>query len=99
MTTSGTPEASPDTRYLAECFWPGVREHDVETAAARLATGRPAVSDPAVACEGWILAPADEVVFFLFRAASGERVRWACEQALIGAERVIEVRSTLTPRG
>ena len=96
MTRSTRTAAPATSRYLAECFWPGVREPDVEAAAARLARGvASGGSDPELACEGWILAAGDEVVFFLFRATSGESVRRVCEQAAIGAERVIEVRATV----
>ncbi len=99
MTSSGHVAEPAVSRYLAECFWPGVRERDVESAAARLDAGIDTrTPSQAVRCEGWILVSADEVVFFLFHAVSDESVRTACEQAAIGAERVIEVRSTVTAR-
>ena len=86
------------TPYPAECFWPDVREDEVESAAARLAQGAATADDgPRLVFAGSLLVRQDEVVFFLFRAASDARVRDACLRAGIKVERVMEVASTAIP--
>jgi hypothetical protein len=74
--------------FVVECFWPDVRQAQIDEAAVRL---REVASegDP-VAFTGSIFIPGDEVVFYLFEGDSEDAVRDACETAAIGFERVVE---------
>jgi hypothetical protein len=88
-----------ETSYMAECFWPDVREAAVQQAAERLrlSTGELRSAGTVVELTGTILVPGDEVVFYLF-TGSAEAVREACEQAQIPFERIVEsVHARLAP--
>jgi hypothetical protein len=88
-----------ETSYMAECFWPDVREAAVQQAAERirLSTAQLTSAGTVVELTGTILVPGDEVVFYLF-TGSPEAVREACERARIPFERIVEsVRSTPQP--
>ena len=75
--------------YVVECFWPGVRESDLEELDARIA----AAAGADVRYQGSILMRADEVVLCLF-TGSETAVRAVAEQAPIPFERILEsVRS------
>lgn len=78
---------------MAECFWPGVTEREVENAGARSGrTARKARSagDPARYL-GSILVPTDEIAFFLFEATSLEAATEVSRGAGIPFERILEV--------
>jgi nickel-dependent lactate racemase len=80
--------------YVAECFWPDLRQDVVDEAAERV---RKSVAGLAgVELTGTILMPEDEVVFFLFDGDSAEAVRQACELAHVRYERVVESVRTST---
>jgi uncharacterized protein DUF4242 len=80
-----------EPEYLAECFWPGVREAELRalderahaSAAALSADGRP------VRYMGSLLMRRDEVVLCLF-AGAPEAVREAAEQAEVPFDRIVE---------
>ena len=80
-----------EAEYLAECFWPGVREAELralderaQAAAAGIsAQGRP------VRYLGSLLMRKDEVVLCLF-AGSPDAVREAAEQAEMPFDRIVE---------
>jgi hypothetical protein len=80
-----------EAEYLAECFWPGVREAELRalderarvSAAGISAQGRP------VRYLGSLLMRKDEVVLCLF-AGSPEAVREAAEQAEMPFDRIVE---------
>jgi hypothetical protein len=78
--------------YLVECYSPGVREDDVESAAARAAAvcEQLRADRVLVAYEGAILVPGDEVVLHLFTADSPDLVRAASERAALPFERILE---------
>jgi hypothetical protein len=92
---------------MAECFWPDVREEEVEQGAGRIRRSAAELSRAGAEVEltGIILVPGDEIVFYLFDGDSVEVVREACERAEIPFERVVEsVRGTVpsddaTPHG
>jgi len=76
--------------YVAECFWPGVQESDLEKLDARAAT---AITELAAAGEdvrylGSMLMRGDEVVLCLF-AWSESAVRAAAERAAVPYERIL----------
>lgn len=83
--------------FIAECFWPGVNEHDLslldERAAASTDALRRAGAD--VRYLGSILMPTDEVVLFRFEG-DPDAVRNAAEQAQIPFERILA--ATESPR-
>ena len=85
MGDGGTPS------FMAECFWPDVREELVEEAAARVQRGVDDLSRRGmpITFVGTILVPEDETVFYLFERASAETVREACERAAIPVGRVV----------
>jgi Nickel responsive protein SCO4226-like len=80
-----------EAEYLAECFWPGVREAELRalderaraSAAGISAQGRP------VCYLGSLLMRKDEVVLCLF-AGSPDAVREAAEQAEMPFDRIVE---------
>jgi hypothetical protein len=77
--------------YLAECFWPDVRQELVELAAQRIRQSAAELtrSGAEVQLAEAILLPGDEVVFYLFNGDAAS-VRAACERADVPFERVIE---------
>ncbi len=85
---------SPTERkgYVAECFWPGVRAADVQSAEARARDSVAALTreGEGIAYLGALLFPGDEVVFFEFDAVSMETVRRASEHAGLPFERIVE---------
>ena len=82
--------------YLAECFWPGVREADLRQLDNRV---HAVVADLARSGEqvrylGSLLMCGDEVVLCLFEGAE-QTVREAAQRAQVPFERILEtVRST-----
>ena len=78
--------------YVAECFWPDLRQDVVDEAAERIRESLVEVSG--VELTGTILMPEDEVVFFLFDGGSAEVVRQACDRAQLSYERVVESVTT-----
>jgi hypothetical protein len=74
--------------YVAECFWPDLRQDVVDEAAERVRESAAALAG--VELTGTILMPEDEVVFFLFDGDSADAVREACERARVPFERVVE---------
>ena len=81
--------------YLVECYSPGVRSDDVESAAARTASACVQLRAGGVYVEygGAILVPGDEVVLHLFSSDSEAAVRAASEQAALPFERILETVS------
>lgn len=81
-----------EATHLVECFWPDVREAQVDEAAERirdsLATLR--ADRQAVRFAGSILIPGDEVVFYLFESESTDAVREVCERAAVPLERIVD---------
>ena len=78
-------------RYLAECYWPGVRE---ETLAEKVARADAAVSQlrrqgHQIELRGTILVRTDETVFCLFDGQESD-VRTAGELAGLPFERILE---------
>ena len=93
------PRGQVETTYMAECFWPDVREAAVQQAAERIRLSAAELTSAGTAVEltGTILVPADEVVFYLF-TGSAEAVHEACDRAQIPFERIVEsLRSTPPP--
>lgn len=78
--------------YLVECYSPGVRRADVESAARRAAAVSEELrhSGTPVDYTGAILLPGDEVVLHLFSSESEQGVREASERAAIAFERILE---------
>lgn len=85
--------ASSDRKrsYLVECYWPGVSEASLATAArrVRLAAAELRRHGHDVAFLSSILVPADETVFCLFEGCETD-VRAVSEQAGMPFERVLE---------
>jgi len=74
--------------YFVECYWPGVREHDVADAVERLAR-EPAGEEPVALVES-ILVPADEIVLCVFEGPSVEAVRASAHGCGLPAERIVD---------
>jgi hypothetical protein len=69
--------------FAAKCYWPGVTEDDVESAALRLPPDRQ------VAYLGSLLFPGDALVLCLFEADGDSVVKAASEKAGFPCERVM----------
>ena len=64
------PETTAATSYIVECFWPDVRDDQVERAGGAARSAQQLSGEgTAVAYTGSILVPEDEIVFFLFEGA------------------------------
>jgi hypothetical protein len=75
------------SQFVAECFWPGVDEADLERLDARVRSAL-AMSE-GVRYRGSMLMPEDEVVFCFFDGPSAEAVRAVAERARVPLERVV----------
>ena len=83
--------------YVAECFWPGVREEDLRDLDRRIDASVLAVTgggEP-VRCLGWLLVVDDEVVLVIFEGPVGP-VRRVAEDAGIPVGRIL--RAAHAPR-
>jgi len=76
------------SRFLVECFWPGVTRELVEAANARARTA--ALHSASLRFLGSLLVPGDEVVLFQFTAASSEDVVRTSREAELPFDRVAE---------
>jgi hypothetical protein len=87
------------SEYVAECFWPGVREDDLSALDQRVAAVVAKLSgggEP-IGYLGSILMRGDDVVLCLFRGAEAT-VRNAAAQAEIPFERILEAALTVGAR-
>jgi Protein of unknown function (DUF4242) len=77
--------------YLAECFWPGVRERELRELdeRARAASAEVCGTGQPVRYLGSLLMRADEVVLCLFEG-SPQAVREAAERAKVPFDRIVE---------
>jgi len=78
--------------FLVECYSPGVRRDDVESATQRTAAACEQLRADGifVEYEGAIFVPGDEVVLHLFNSDSAGAVRKASERAALPFERILE---------
>lgn len=85
------PTAGPRA-FVAECFWPGVKDADIEAADARARLSAQALAHDGnpVTYLGSVLFPSDEVVFFEFSSLSADIVRRVSELAAIPFARIVE---------
>jgi hypothetical protein len=83
------------SEYLAECFWPGVRESDLHEMDQRAMTiaAELSVGGDAVRYLGSLLMREDEVVLCRFEG-SMEAVRLVVERAAIPFERIVEAAAS-----
>jgi hypothetical protein len=84
-------ERVAESEYVAECFWPGVREDDLSALDERVAgvvAGLSENGEP-IRYLGSILMRGDEVVLCLFEG-SEPMVRLAAAQAEVPFERILE---------
>jgi hypothetical protein len=73
--------------YAAKCYWPGVRQADVERSVARLGGVR---HRDEVAYRGSLLFCDDDLVLCLFEGSSRTAVKRVSERAGIPCERVMD---------
>lgn len=79
--------AARASEYVAECFWAGVREEDLEELDARVrASVRP---EDGVRYRGSLLMREDEVVFCFFEGPSLEAVEEVAQRAGVPFERIV----------
>lgn len=76
--------------YVAECFWAGVREDDLDRLDERVHAALAASGD--VRYGGSMLMPEDEVVFCFFEASSESAIRTVAAQAGVPFARIVESR-------
>ena len=89
--------SSSNSEYLAECFWPGVRDADLISLDERATASAAAVSadGEAVRYLGSLLMRDDEVVLCRFEGPE-PAVRRVAERASIPFERILEARHSPT---
>lgn len=87
----------PIRSYLAECFWPGVTQAQVQKVDGNAARSADASADGEqdVRYLGSVLLAEDEVVLCFFQAHSAEAVEAVATDARIPYARIVE--STWTP--
>jgi len=83
--------------FVAECFWPGVSEADVEALERRVRAATEG-DDDAVRYLGSILMRDDEVVLCQFEGEA-DAVRRTAERAGVPFERILETTNRPIPRG
>lgn len=90
----------PRTEYLAECFWPGVRDADLTTLdeRANASAAEMSADGEVVRYLGSLLMRDDEVVLCRFEG-SEPAVRRVAERASIPFERILEVGHSPTKGG
>ncbi len=76
------------SRFLVECFWPGVTRELVEAANARARAA--ALHSASLRFLGSLLVPGDEVVLFQFVAASSDEVVRTSREADLPFDRIAE---------
>jgi Protein of unknown function (DUF4242) len=76
--------------YAAKCYWPGVRQADLEGLATRLAQVRRESGQDDLAYRGSLLFSQDELVLCLFEGPSRSAVKRASERIGIPCERVMD---------
>jgi hypothetical protein len=76
------------SRFLVECFWPGVTRAEVEAANARARAATERGASPRFL--GALLVPGDEVVLFEFTAASSDEVLRTSRAAALPFDRIAE---------
>lgn len=83
------------TEYLAECFWPGVREADLSALDERASASAAELSRDgrSIRYLGSLLMRKDEVVLCRFEGSEAA-VRTAAERAAIPFERILEVSAS-----
>jgi hypothetical protein len=87
------------TRYIAECFWAGVREQDLRDLEERIDAAVAATlggHEPPVRYLGWLLVLDDEVVLILFEGPPGS-VQRVARDAAIPYERLLNASHALRP--
>jgi hypothetical protein len=91
--------SEPTTEYLAECFWPGVKEadlHALDDRAARCADELTRAGEP-IRYLGSLLLREDEVVLCLFQGPK-DTIHTAATRARIPFERILEAARTPWPK-
>ena len=85
--------------FVAECFWPGVREVDLHALDERAQAAAAVVSlaGEEVRYLGSILLREDEVVLCRFGGGDAVAVRRAAEEAAIPFERILETAQSPWP--
>jgi hypothetical protein len=85
--------------YVAECFWPGVQDRDLQALDERVAavTAELARAGEDVRYLGSMLMREDEVVLCLFAGAEAA-VRTIAERAAIPFERILEAARSPWPK-
>jgi Nickel responsive protein SCO4226-like len=88
------PETS--SRFIAECFWVGVRQEDLRALDARVETCLVGMAALSVRYLGSMLMPEDEVVLCFFEGSAAE-VREVAKRAEVPFERILESDGTAWP--
>jgi len=88
-----------ETEYVAECFWPGVQDLDLQALDERVMaiTAQLSAAGESIRYLGSMLMRADEVVLCLF-AGSEAAVRRVVEAAPVPCERILEAARSPWPK-
>jgi hypothetical protein len=89
---------SSGSHWVAECYWPGVRDDEIRDLGRRIvrATTEPAGTGGPAGYLGCLRVTDDEVVLFLFEGPIGS-VRQVAERAGVRADRILRCIPDLQP--
>lgn len=81
-------------QYLAECFWPGISQEELDSLNTRARESAAATSGTGIEVRylGSMLMPEDEVVFCFFDGPSADAVRDVAQRANIPYARIVKSR-------
>ena len=89
-------EPGDGTEYVAECFWPGVTQEELDSLDERARTAASASSALPARYLGSILMREDEVVLCRFEGTE-DAVRALAERAAVPFERIVEATTPRPP--
>jgi hypothetical protein len=88
--------AETSSRFIAECFWVGVKQDDLRALDRRVGACLVGMADPRVRYLGSMLMPEDEVVLCFFEGPAAA-VRQVAKRAEVPFERILESDGTAWP--
>jgi hypothetical protein len=90
--------STSETHWIAECYWPGVQDHELRELGDRVVRATSELAGPGGPASylGSLRVTDDDVVLFLFQGSVGV-VRQVTDRAGIRAERILHCLPDLHP--